>query len=169
MGLGSIFLTPSFIKITPSREWRSLMKDKPWFAMYAIRKVTSVMSARWRMGEEQRRKKKSKQASSPTSTPIRWTILVQEEEKWQGGGHQGEQASQQWGQTLLGAKGNRLQHEEHQEGLDPEREVRSPMDFGEFGDLAKYGYISWGASWWTKSLPSGLVNTVDPNSPSHVR
>ena len=36
-------------------------------------------------------------------------------------------------------------------------------------DLAKYGWISWGASWWTKSLPSRLVNTMDPNSPSHVR
>ena len=31
---------------------------------------------------------------------------------------------------LLGAKGDHFQHEEHQEGLDPEREVRSPMDFG---------------------------------------
>ena len=39
---------------------------------------------------------------------------------------------------LLGAKGNHFKHEEHQEGLNPEREVRSPMDFGEFGDLAKY-------------------------------
>lgn len=69
------------------------------------------------------------------------TLSLEEEEKWQGGGHQGEQASQQWGQTLLGAKGDHLQHEEHQEGLDPEREVRSPMDYGEFGDLAKYGCI----------------------------
>ena len=40
------------------------------------------------------------------------------------------------GQMLLGAKGNHFQHEEHQEGLDPEGEVRSPMDYGEFGDLA---------------------------------
>ena len=39
------------------------------------------------------------------------------------------------GQTHLGAKGDNFQHEENQEGLDPEREVRSPMDFGEFGDL----------------------------------
>ena len=39
-----------------------------------------------------------------------------------------------------------FQHKEHQEGLDPEREVRSPMDFREFRDLAKYGCISWGAS-----------------------
>ena len=56
-----------------------------------------------------------------------------------------------------------------QEGSDLEREVKSPMDFGEFGDLAKYGCISWGASLWTRKLPSGLVNTMDPNSPSHVR
>ena len=70
----------------------------------------------------------------------------------QGGGHQGEQASQQWGQTHLGDKGDHFQHEEHQEGLDPEREVRSPMDFEEFGDLAKYGCISWGASLWTMSI-----------------
>ena len=47
---------------------------------------------------------------------------------------------------LLGAKVDYFQYEEHQEGLDPEREVRSPMDFGEFGDLAKFGSISWGAS-----------------------
>ena len=47
---------------------------------------------------------------------------------------------------LLGAKGNHFQHEEHQEGLDPKRGVRSPSDFGEFGDLAKFGCITWGAS-----------------------
>ena len=47
---------------------------------------------------------------------------------------------------VLGAKGNHFQHEEHQEGLDPEREVKSPMDIGEFGDLAKFECISWGAS-----------------------
>ena len=63
------------------------------------------------------------------------TLSLEEEEKWQGGGHQGEQASQQWGQTHLGAKGDHFQHEEHQKGLDPKREVRSPTDFGEFGDL----------------------------------
>ena len=34
--------------------------------------------------------------------------------------------------------------------VDPEREVRSPMDLGEFGDLAKYGCISWGASLLTR-------------------
>ena len=40
------------------------------------------------------------------------------------------------GPTHLGAKEDHFQHEEHQEGLDPETEVRSLMDFGEFGDLA---------------------------------
>ena len=49
------------------------------------------------------------------------------------------------------------------------KEKWSLMDFGEFGDLAKYGCISCGASLWTKLLPSGLMNTMDPNSPSHVR
>ena len=107
------------------------------------------------MGEEQRRKRRrNKQAlqhlHQQGGQEGLHTILVKEEEKWQGGGHQGEQASQQWGQTLLGAEGNHFQHEEHQEGLDPKREVRSPMDFGEFGDLAKYGCISWGASLWTR-------------------
>ena len=73
------------------------------------------------------------------------------------------------GSNAFGCQRRSFQHEEHQEGLDPEREVRSPMDIGKFGDLAKYGCISWGASLWTKLLPSGLVNTMDPNSPSHVR
>ena len=41
----------------------------------------------------------------------------------------------------MGAKGDNFNHEEHQEGLDPEMEVRSPMDFREFGDLTKYGCI----------------------------
>ena len=54
------------------------------------------------------------------------------------------------GQTHLGAKGDHFQHEEHQEGLDPKRKVRSPMDYGKFGDLAKYGCISWAASLWTR-------------------
>jgi hypothetical protein len=46
------------------------------------------------------------------------------------------------GQTHLGAKGDYLNHEQHQEGLDPKREVRSLKDIGEFGDLEKLGCIS---------------------------
>jgi hypothetical protein len=46
--------------------------------------------------------------------------------------------------------------------LNPEREVRSPKDFGEFGDLTKFGCISWDTLYWIKSmpLPSGLVNII---------
>lgn len=63
-------------------------------------------------------------------------------EKSHGGGHQGEQASQyKSGQTGLGAKRNYFNHKEHQEGLDPKGEMRSPMDFRESRDLAKEGYI----------------------------
>jgi hypothetical protein len=47
----------------------------------------------------------------------------------------------------LGAKGDYLNHEKHQKGLDPKREVRSLKDSGEFGDLAKLGCISWDASY----------------------
>ena len=48
------------------------------------------------------------------------------------------------------------------EGLDPEREVRSPMDFGEFGDLAKYGCILWGASLWTKVIAKWVSEYYGP-------
>jgi hypothetical protein len=41
----------------------------------------------------------------------------------------------------LSAKGDYFKHEKHQEGLDSEREVRSPKDFREFGDLANLGCI----------------------------
>ena len=43
------------------------MKDKPMFAMCATRKATSSMSARWRMGEELRRKRKNKKETSKLS------------------------------------------------------------------------------------------------------
>ena len=66
---------------------------------------------------------------------------------------------------LLGAEGNHFQHEEHQEGLDPEREVRSPMDFGEFGDLAKCGCISWGASHWIMLITKWVSEYYGPKVP----
>jgi hypothetical protein len=34
-----------------------------------------------------------------------------------------------------GAKGDYLNYEKHQEGLDPEREVRSPRDFAKLGSV----------------------------------
>jgi hypothetical protein len=85
-----------------------------------------------------------------TATPY----LIKKKKEWKGDSNQGQQASQQRkrGQTHLGAKGNYFNHEKHQGGLDPEREVRSPKDIGEFGDLAKLGCISWDASYWIKSI-----------------
>jgi hypothetical protein len=72
-----------------------------------------------------------------------YTILDQKEKEWKGDINQGQQASQQrkGGQMHLGAKGDYFNHEKHQEGLDPKREVRSPKDDREFGDLAKLGCI----------------------------
>jgi hypothetical protein len=52
----------------------------------------------------------------------------------------------------MDAKGNYFNHEKHQEGLDPKREVRSPKDFGEFGDLAKLGCMSQDTSYWIKLI-----------------
>ena len=65
------------------------------------------------MGEEKRRKRNKRQTSKLTNTytnkvdkKASTPYLLKEEEKLEGGGHQGEQASKQWGQTFLGAKGN---------------------------------------------------------------
>jgi hypothetical protein len=52
----------------------------------------------------------------------------------------------------MDAKGNYFNHEKHQEGLDPKRDVRSPKDFGEFGDLAKLGCMSHDTSYWIKLI-----------------
>jgi hypothetical protein len=48
-----------------------------------------------------------------------------------------------WGSNSSGCQKKFFNHEKHQEGLDRKREVRSPKDDGEFGDLAKLGCISW--------------------------
>jgi hypothetical protein len=71
------------------------------------------------------------------------------------------------GQTHLGAKGNYFNHEKHQEGLDPKREVRTPNDFGEFGDLAKLGCISWDTSYWIKSIAKWVSEYFGPKFPTH--
>jgi hypothetical protein len=51
------------------------------------------------------------------------------------------------GQRHLGAKGNNFNHEKQQESLNPEREVRSPKDVGEFGGLANLACISCDTSY----------------------
>jgi hypothetical protein len=73
------------------------------------------------------------------------TPCLIKKKKRKGDSHQGKQVSQQGKgvQTHLGAKRDYLNHEKHQEGLGPEREVRSLKDFREFGNLAQLGCISW--------------------------
>jgi hypothetical protein len=160
-------------RITPLREWTSLWREKLWFVGYATRKATSLTNAR-RRPRISKSKKSSQQAKSPTPTSIKWikgcyTIFDQEEKEWKDDSNQGQQTSQlrERGQIHLGAKGNYFNHEKHHEGLDPKREVRSPKNFGEFGDLAKLGCISWDASYWIKSIAKWISKYFRPKFPTH--
>jgi hypothetical protein len=68
----------------------------------------------------------------------------------------------------LGAKGHYLKHEDHQKGLGLKREVRSLMDVGEFGDLAKIGCISWGTSYWIKFIAMWVREYYGPKFSTHA-
>ena len=129
---------PNLLRITPLWEWTSPWREKLWFVGSVTRKATSLTNARRRSG---RSKRKSEQAKSPTPVSTRWTKrwlhhIWSRRKKWQGDSHQGQQRKES--QTHLGAKGDYLNHEKHQEGLGPEREMRSSNDFEEFGDLANF-------------------------------
>jgi hypothetical protein len=78
-----------------------------------------------------------------------------------------KQANKGRGQTYLRAKGDYLNHEKHQEGLDPMREVRSPKDFGESRDLTKLGCISWDASHRIKIIAKWASEYFGPKFPTH--
>jgi hypothetical protein len=67
----------------------------------------------------------------------------------------------------LDAKGYILNHEKHQESLDPKREVRSLKDSGEFGDLTKLGCISWDASYRIKYIAKWVSEYFGPKFPIH--
>jgi hypothetical protein len=69
------------------------------------------------------------------------------------------------GQTHLGAKGNNFNHEKHQEGLDSEREVRSPKKNEKFGDLANKGCISWDTSYWIMFIAKWVSKYFGPKFP----
>jgi hypothetical protein len=58
----------------------------------------------------------------------------------------------------LGAKGDYFNHEKHQEGLDPKREMRSVKDFEEFGDMKKIGMYIMGVG--GHRLPKVLKNMI---------
>jgi hypothetical protein len=96
-----------------------------------------------------------------------YTIFDQEEKEWQGDSHQGQQ--RKGGQTHLGAKGDYLNHENHQEGLGPEREVKSSKDFEQFGYLANLDVYHGMHRIGPSLLPSGLVKIFDPNSPPKTK
>jgi hypothetical protein len=95
--------------------------------------------------------------------------LIKKKKEWKGDSNEGQQASQQRkrGQIHLGAKGNYLNHEKHEEGLDPKREVRCLKDFGKFRDLAKLGCISWDASYWIKFIVKWVSGYFGPKFPTH--
>jgi hypothetical protein len=67
----------------------------------------------------------------------------------------------------LGAKGNNFNHEKHQEGLDSEREVRSPKDGGELETWQSWDVYHGIHHIGSSLLPSGLLNILDPNFPTH--
>jgi hypothetical protein len=121
------------------------------------------------LGEKRRKRKQSK---SPIPKSTRWTnrdytVLNQEKEEQKGDSYQGQQACQQekGGQTNLVDKVDYLNHEKHQESLCSKREVRSPKDLMEIGGLVKWNVYHGMHHIRLILLPSGLVNTLDPNSP----
>jgi hypothetical protein len=61
-----------------------------------------------------------------------------------------------------GAKGDHLNHGEHQECLGPEREVRS-SSWG----LGKLGCISWDASQWIKFIAKWVSEYFGPKFSTH--
>jgi hypothetical protein len=89
-----------------------------------------------------------------------------------GDSDQSQQASQQQrekGQMNLGAKGDHLKYEEHQEDSGPKREVTSLKDYENletWQNLDVYHGIHHIDS---SLLPSGLLNTLDPNSLSMTK
>jgi hypothetical protein len=87
----------------------------------------------------------------------RYTILNEEVDERKGHSNQVQQASQQ-------GKGGQV-HEKHQKGLGSKREVRNSKDFREFIDLATWDVYHGMHHIGSRMLPSGLVNTLDPNSP----
>jgi hypothetical protein len=87
--------------------------------------------------DKQKQKLKQKPTSKISNTYINKVdkkaatpYLIKKKKNGKGDSNQGQQASKQGkrSQTHLGAKGDNFNHEKHQEGLDPEKGVRSPKD-----------------------------------------
>jgi hypothetical protein len=67
----------------------------------------------------------------------------------------------------LDVKGHYLKYEERQKGLGPKREVRSLMDFVEFGGLAKMRDILWSTSYHIKIIAKWISKDYGPKFPTH--
>ena len=123
------------------------MKDKPWFITCAKsyeRKVKNGGGAKKK--EKKQTSKLSNTYTNKVDKKASTPYLLKKKKNDKVVAIKVNKQANNGVKRFLGAKGNHFKHEEHQEGLDPEREVRSPSDVGEFGDLAKCGCISWGAS-----------------------
>ena len=126
---------------------------------------------RAKTGDKQKQKLKQNLTSKISNTYINkvekgcYTIFDQEEKEWKGDSNQGQQ--RKGGQTHLGAKINNFNHEKHQEGLDPKREVSGPKVCGKFEDLAKLGCISWDTSYWIKFIAKWVSENFGPKFPTH--
>jgi hypothetical protein len=68
----------------------------------------------------------------------------------------------------LDVKGHYLKYEERQKGLGPKREVRSLMDFVEFGGLAKMRDILWSTSYHIKIIAKWISKDYGPKFPNSV-
>jgi hypothetical protein len=64
-------------------------------------------------------------------------------------------------------KGDYFNYEKHQEGLGPMRELSSPKEIGEFGNLTKLGCISWDASYWIKYIAKWVSEYFGPKFSTH--
>jgi hypothetical protein len=51
--------------------------------------------------------------------------------------------------------------------LNSKREVRSPMDLGEIGDLSKLGCKTWGTSYWFKFIAKWVSEDYRPKFPTY--
>jgi hypothetical protein len=168
-------------QIQPPQDNTTAGMDKPMEGETVICRLChkeghKFYQCKMKIGDKQKQNLKQKPTSKISNTYINKVdkkattpYLIKKEKGWKGDSNQGQQASQQRkrGQTHLGVKGNYFNHEKHQEGLDPEREVRSPKDIGEFGDSAKLGCISWDASYWIKSIAKWDSVYFGPKFPTH--
>jgi hypothetical protein len=134
----------NLLRITPLRESSSMWRKKSWFVGYATRKATSLTNARWRPGRSKRKKPTSKVSNTyinkvdkKTATPYfikkkrNGKVITIKANK--------EANKEKRAKHIWVPKGDYVNHEKHQKGLGPKREVRSPKDYQGIWRLEKIG------------------------------